>query len=101
MASGSTSVGSATPTFIKGIRTEIQRVFGQWPIITQILTELDASVIPNLAAGSNEQTVYLNYVFSVIEDRFTIQVIHIVIQTNKIEEFKVENVELLRTLVGK
>ncbi|KAJ8060250.1 hypothetical protein OCU04_010594, partial [Sclerotinia nivalis] len=56
---------------------------------------------PNLVVDPNEQTVYLNYVFFVIEDCFTIQAIYIVIQTNKIEEFKAENVELLRTLIGK
>ncbi|KAJ8070671.1 hypothetical protein OCU04_001042 [Sclerotinia nivalis] len=121
MVSGSTFAGSAIPISIEGIRTEIQQVFGQWPTITQILVELDAPVIPNLAAGPNEQTVYLNHVFSIIEDRFTIQVTYIATQTNKIEEFKAEtiqvtyiatqtnkieefkaeNVELLRTLAGK
>ncbi|KAJ8067598.1 hypothetical protein OCU04_004936 [Sclerotinia nivalis] len=101
MAFGFIFVGNATSIFIEGIRIEIQQVFGQWSTIIQILVELDALVMPNLAAGSNEQIVYLNYVFFIIEDRFTIQAIHIAIQTNKIEEFKAENIELFRTLAGK
>ncbi|KAJ8069776.1 hypothetical protein OCU04_000192 [Sclerotinia nivalis] len=78
MASGSTSAGNTTPTSIEGIRTEIQQVFNQWSTITQILTELDTPVTLNLATA-----------------------IHIATQTNKIEEFKAENVELLRTLTSK
>ncbi|KAJ8070693.1 hypothetical protein OCU04_001064, partial [Sclerotinia nivalis] len=101
MVFGSIFVGNATPTSIEGIRTEIQRVFGQWSIITQILAELDTPVMPNFVVDPNEQTIYLNYIFFIIEDCFIIQVIYIVIQTNKIEEFKTENVELLRTLTSK
>ncbi|KAJ8059939.1 hypothetical protein OCU04_011558 [Sclerotinia nivalis] len=101
MASGSTSTNNATPISIEGIRTEIQRVFGQWPTIIQILAELDTPITPNLATDPNEQTVYLNYIFFIIENRFTIQTTHIAIQTNKIEKFKTENIELLRILIGK
>ncbi|KAJ8071930.1 hypothetical protein OCU04_002234 [Sclerotinia nivalis] len=100
MTSGSTSINNAIPTSIEGIRTEIQRVFDQWPTITQILIELNAPVMPNLVANPNEQIVYLNHIFFIIEDRFTIQAIYIATQTNKIEEFKTENVEFLRTLTG-
>ncbi|KAJ8058619.1 hypothetical protein OCU04_012796 [Sclerotinia nivalis] len=57
--------------------------------------------MPNLTIGSNEQIVYLNYVFFIIEDCFIIQATHIATQTNKIEEFKAENIELLCTLAGK
>ncbi|KAJ8060050.1 hypothetical protein OCU04_011660 [Sclerotinia nivalis] len=57
--------------------------------------------MPNLVVDSNEQIVYLNYVFFIIEDCFTIQAIYIATQTNKIKEFKAENVELLRILAGK
>ncbi|KAJ8065632.1 hypothetical protein OCU04_006307 [Sclerotinia nivalis] len=64
-------------------------------------TELNVPVTPNLVVDPNKQIAYLNYIFFIIEDCFTIQVIHIATQTNKIEEFKTENVELLRTLIGK
>ncbi|KAJ8063720.1 hypothetical protein OCU04_007583, partial [Sclerotinia nivalis] len=57
--------------------------------------------MPNLVTNSNKQITYLNYIFFIIEDRFTIQTTHIVTQINKIEEFKAENIELLRTLIGK
>ncbi|KAJ8058049.1 hypothetical protein OCU04_012910 [Sclerotinia nivalis] len=50
MAFGFTLVGNTIPTSIEGIRIEIQRVFGQWSIIIQILAELNALVMPNLVS---------------------------------------------------
>ncbi|KAJ8063303.1 hypothetical protein OCU04_008533 [Sclerotinia nivalis] len=101
MVSGSIFANNAIPTSIEGVRAGIQRVFGQWPTITQILAELDVPMMPNLTTSLDEQTAYLNHVFFVIEDCFTIQTIYIAIQTNKIKEFKTENVRLLCILINK
>ncbi|KAJ8063274.1 hypothetical protein OCU04_008505 [Sclerotinia nivalis] len=83
MASSSTSADNTISTSIKGI------------------PELDTPITPNLVADPNEQTVYLNYIFFIIKDRFIIQTTHIAIQINKIEKFKTKNIELLRTLTNK